>query len=306
MDGISPIFSGRAVLRPGHPPRPTLRRSLRVVLAFAWLSLGLVSPGYAASPDGPFGSPPPDPDLPAADEEALPLVLPAAEAARLLLPDLRTLPPSDLEIVRLPDGARELRLSNTIWNSGHGPLELEGAANPNALLTRVQQHVLARAGAQRTHLVGDFILHPEHEHWHFEDFSVYELWSLAPTGALETLVGSSEKVSYCVIDTDVVDPGNEGFLARRRYFGCGRLLQGLSAGWGDTYKSFLDGQSIRLSRVQDGIYALKSTANPGAVLLEADYQNNAALLYLEIRGESLEVIPPHELAERRCSENGWC
>ena len=42
-----------------------------------------------------------------------------------MLPDLRTLPPSDLEIVILPDGARELRLSNTIWNSGAGAPELE-------------------------------------------------------------------------------------------------------------------------------------------------------------------------------------
>ena len=99
---------------------------------------------------------------------------------------------------------------------------------------------------------------------------------------------------------------NEGFTPRRRYYGCGQALQGLSAGWGDTYKSFLDGQSIHLAVVEDGIYALKSTANPEAILLEADYQNNAALLYLEIRGERIELIAPEELAERRCQEIGWC
>jgi hypothetical protein len=109
-----------------------------------------------------------------------------------------------------------------------------------------------------------------------------------------------------VIDTDVINPDNPAYIARRRYFACGQELQGLSAGWGDHYKSFLDGQSITLKGIVDGIYALKSSANPGAILLESNYSNNAALVYLEIRGNSLTIIQKPEIIEKRCLETGWC
>ena len=202
----------------------------------------------------------------------------------MLLPDLRTLPPHDLKIVLLADGSRELRLSNTIWNSGLGALELEGRVNPLTRLTRVEQIIQVQAGAPRTHLLGEFIWHPSHEHWHFSGFSIYRLWSLTSFGALDRIISSSGKVSYCVIDTDIIDPHNPAFSRRRSYFGCGKALQGLSAGWGDTYKSFLDGQEIHLAGVEDGYYALELTTNPDGSLLEASYQNNSALLYLHIRG----------------------
>ncbi len=209
-----------------------------------------------------------------------------AISSRLMLPDLRTLPPSDLEIVILPDGSRELRLSNTIWNSGAGALELEGEINPRTRMTRVVQNVHARAGAELAHLVGEFVWHPTHDHWHFAGFSIYELWTLAPSGVLDEIVSSSDKVSYCVIDTDIIDRQNQSFEPRRGYYGCGRALQGLSAGWGDTYKSFLDGQEIHLAGVEDGFYALKSTTNPDASLLEANYSNNAAAALSEHSGHA--------------------
>jgi hypothetical protein len=227
-------------------------------------------------------------------------------STRLLLPDLQTLPPSDLEIETLPDGSRELRLSNMIWNSGTGALELEGYHDARLRQTRVVQHVHAQVGSQYEHLVGEFIFHPTHEHWHFEDFTIYELWTITPNGGLDEVVSSSNKLSYCVIDTDVIDPQNDNFTPRRRYYGCGRALQGLSAGWGDEYKSHLDGQSIHLAGIQDGFYALKSTANPEAIILEGNYENNTALLYMQIRGESLELLTPAEIVDRRCQENSWC
>jgi hypothetical protein len=224
--------------------------------------------------------------------------------AHLQLPDLLTLPPSDLKIVTLPDGGRELRLSNTIWNKGVGPLELEGAFNPETQKTRVEQHFSSLGGETFTRLVGEFIWHFAHDHWHFEGFSIYELWSLAPDGELDKLVSSSEKVSYCVIDTDIVDRERDDFSPYRRYVGCGQALQGLSVGWGDTYESHLDGQSIHLPALQDGFYALRSTANPDAILLEADYDNNTALVYLEIRGPELKRVALAEFFEWRCQESG--
>src|SRR5690349_23949703 len=64
-----------------------------------------------------------------------------AVAAEPLLPDLRTLPPSDLYIQPARGGARLLRLANTVWNSGAGPLNLVGALSPSIQQTIVIQQL---------------------------------------------------------------------------------------------------------------------------------------------------------------------
>jgi hypothetical protein len=247
----------------------------------------------------------PEPLMPVPDDCSLTSSLSTAEFSRLLLPDLLTLPPYDLEIETLPDGSRELRLSNTIWNSGAGPLELAGEFNPTTRRTRVEQNVYSETSNPYSRLVGEFVWHIEHDHWHFENFSLYELWTLTPTGELEALVSSSDKVSYCLIDTDILDREMESFLPYRQYYGCGRTLQGLSVGWGDTYKSFLDGQSIQLAAVKDGYYALRSIANPDGILLEANYNNNSVLIYLVIHGETIELIDLEVYFDLNCQSSDW-
>jgi len=221
-----------------------------------------------------------------------------------LLPDLRTLPPSDLRIAPGADGTRELRLANTIWNSGQGHLELMGEFNSATSQTRVHQRITTSDGNLREHLVGEFVWHPGHDHWHFEDFTIYELWSLSPNGGLDYLVTSSDKLSYCVIDTDPVDRDHPAFSPLRNYFDCGQSLQGLSAGWGDTYKSHLDGQALDITAIPDGYYALVSRVNPENILLESNYGNNSAIVLLEIRGSRLKVINPEEI--RRVDCRGYC
>jgi len=300
-----------------YAPSPFFAAVLRVfvtrslVLLFAlllWLATTRPHPTQAAhgpldpSPGGsPYSTLHTDPEHESPASPRSPISDP-----RLLLPDLRTLPPFDLKIVALPDGRRELRLSNTIWNSGAGALELEGIHDRRALQTQVIQHVDAQVGSRLAYPVGEFIFHPTHEHWHFEQFSIYQLWALTPRGELGSLASSSDKVSYCLIDTDIIEPDNPAYQPRRNYYGCGRAFQGLSAGWGDTYKSHLDGQSIRLSGVKDGFYALVSTANPDGILLEADTSNNTAVLYLEIRGESLALVTPSENADQACPTLNRC
>lgn len=267
-------------------------RTLVLLLALViYLATTHIAPAQAAHD----AAPPNDPEQ---DSPASPRS-PASDP-RLLLPDLRTLPPTDLQIVTLRDGSRELRLSNTIWNSGAGPMELEGIHDRRLRQTRVLQRVHAQVGTRLDYPVGEFIFHPTHEHWHFEGFSVYQLWRLTPLGELDELAFSSDKVSYCLIDTDIIDPAHPAYQPRRRYSGCGQAFQGLSAGWGDTYKSHLDGQSIPLPGVEDGFYALLSTANPDGTLLEANTGNNTAVLYMEIHGESLKLVSLADIADQAC------
>jgi hypothetical protein len=242
--------------------------------------------------------------LPQPEDCSLPSPQLPVDFARLPLPDLRTLPPFDLKIILLPGGSRELRLSNTVWNSGEARLELEGLVDPAVERARVVQRVYAQTGLSFERTMGEFVWHPEHSHWHFDRFSLYELWRLSPDGRLEELVSSSDKVSYCVIDTDVADQEIEGFSPLRRFRGCGRTLQGLSVGWGDTYKSHLDGQSIPLDGVGDGLYVLRSTVNPDAILLESSYLNNTGMTFFEIKGDKIVLIDLEEYAASICQRAG--
>ena len=223
-----------------------------------------------------------------------------------LLPDLRTLPPWNLSIERRSGDRRLLRFANTVWNSGVGPMELYGVHNRSTLQTTVAQRVFDADDSYVDHVVGSFVWHPAHDHWHVGDFATYELWSLADDGATVLRTMSSDKLSYCLIDTDAVDPALPGFPTGRIYIGCGRLRQGLSIGWGDTYDADLPGQELDVSDLPDGFYALVSTANPRGHLLEADYANNTGTTILELRGNQVKAIPPPTPSLESCRADGWC
>ncbi len=251
-----------------------------------------------------------DPAVIAPEDEEVPVSASFSPSTGLsiavLWPDLRTLPPSDFEIRNLSRGRRMLRLTNTVWNSGQGPLELMSVLNLVTQQTSVRQRLYTQEGAIYEYEVGEFVWHPGHVHWHFEDFAGYQLWSLSPHGELERVVASSTKLSYCLIDTDVANSTRPGFDPRRHYRGCGRAVQGLSVGWGDQYDSFLEGQSLDITGLPDGIYGLVSQVNPGHRLLEADYTNNSAVIYLRILAAQVEVALSPDLDQTHCRARGWC
>ncbi|MBL8092811.1 MAG: hypothetical protein JNL73_01490 [Anaerolineales bacterium] len=223
-----------------------------------------------------------------------------------LLPDLRTLPPWNLSIERPSADTRLLRFANTVWNSGAGPIELYGVHDVSTLQTTVAQRVFHADGSFLDHKVGSFVWHPEHDHWHVGDFATYALWTVADDGASVLRTTSSDKLSYCLIDTDIVAPELSGFPAGRVYIGCGRLRQGLSIGWGDTYEADLPGQELDLGGLADGQYALVSTANPRGHLIETDVSNNTGITYLELRGDQVWAIPPPAPSLALCRSAGWC
>lgn len=229
-----------------------------------------------------------------------PETLLAGPPAALALPDLRTMPLKDLYIQSLSGGRRLLRLENTVWNSGQGPLELSGEFNPTAQRTRVTQHIYTGEGDPCDVLVGEFVWHSTHAHWHFDELTLYELWTITPDLRLGEVVSSSEKISYCMRDTDVIAAGHPRFSPRRGYWGCDQHHQGLSVGWGDTYKSTFDGQSLDITRLPYGFYALTSTANPNGAILEEREGNNTARVYLEIMGDGLAVVTLKEIRLAQC------
>jgi len=207
----------------------------------------------------------------------------------LLLPDLQTLPPSDLviELNSLTD-RKVLRFSNSILNSGPGALESLGEFNPETGKTDVTQHIFRVDGSIEERAAGEFVFHPGHNHWHLEDFALYEVWSLTPEGDLDTVVAFTDKLSYCLRDNTRADMPDAP--PRPFYTECNQELQGISVGWIDTYKFDTPGQIVDISDVPDGMYALRSTVDPDNHLQEMDDTNNAAAITIEIDGNRVRVI----------------
>ena len=204
---------------------------------------------------------------------------PSAGAGAPLYPDLQTLPPTGLrfDTVTLGDGKLHhvLRFDNTVWNAGPGRLELEGRKR-SKIYQRVYDAATGGTLVERTYLGNDGLFHAGHNHYHLENFASYVL--LTTDG---TELGRGTKTSFCVIDyVNITAQYNP------QYTSCGRSIQGLSVGWGDTYHANLAEQWVDLgvagagtSPPLNGTYVLSSTANPGNAasrqqLLEADYGNN--------------------------------
>lgn len=177
-----------------------------------------------------------------------------------------------------------------MWHAGLGPLELRGESDPEAEKTPVTQVVHSKYGAAEEREVGAFVHHPDHDHWHVEDFALYELRSLTPDGEPGSVVASSGKISFCAmentrVDAELIHEGEEW-----EYEGCGEEVQGISPGWGDTYGANLRGQELNVEAVPDGEYALRSVADPENRIAESDGENNEAVVYLKIGGDNVEEI----------------
>src|SRR5262249_31207706 len=110
----------------------------------------------------------------------------AGPAGTIHYPDLQTVPPTDIGIEYNPvTGHKLLRFSNTIVKVGEGPLELVPTNNAATGLTDAYQRLYLHDesghwSVARTDYVGTFVFHPQHNHWHFEDFARYELRDAAP------------------------------------------------------------------------------------------------------------------------------
>lgn len=271
------------------------RRLTRTTLLLWLLALALAAPGAVVAAPG-------EPEPVEMWEEPAP-----PDPPQPLLPDLRTLPPTDLSIEFGRGGRRLLRLANLVWNGGEGALLLAGALNPSTQQTLVVQRLpLPDSEAFHEFVVGEFVYHPTHAHFHLEDFAQYQMWSLTPEGELYQLVASGEKLSYCLMETNIIDRNTPGFERQRRHTECGQEIQGILPGWGDRYNAELDGQTVDITHLRPGRYALISTANPTGALRESDYTNNSGTVIVELRTSVVAVVARPATALEHCRATGRC
>lgn len=216
-----------------------------------------------------------------------------------MLPDLMTLTPHDLRVVlNNVTGERLLRFSNSVMNLGWGPVELWGTLkDADALTVEVIQKIFRADGSAYTFPVGSYVFHEVHGHWHWDNFSKYELWTVGPDGGLDELIEVSGKVGYCLRDNTLL-PGNmydlaggaqEFFTRSQFYMDCGWERQGISPGWVDTYLHNIDGQHVDITGLADGDYALLSMVDPGERLKEYREDNNAAVVYFRLLGNTVDI-----------------
>lgn len=144
--------------------------------------------------------------------------------------------------------------------------------------------------------VGGFEVHPDHNHFHFNDFAQYELRTLLPDGTPDYsaagLLDISEKVSFCLLDSWRI---RDDARPVRTYTSCGSTREGISAGWADIYGGDLPGQQFPAEGLADGRYALVVTMDTNDRLWESDNGNNV----LEVTVELSQGLTQATIVDRR-------
>lgn len=208
-----------------------------------------------------------------------------------LLPDLTTSPPEELYIT-VENGNRKLRFSTTLKNTGKGPLHLTHVPNAEQQQTRASQTIQQKEGEPIQREVGKFVFHPDHDHWHIENMTEFQLWDYDTIGKPAQMLAHTGKMSFCTWDMGRLSEAGEQSPTEQQYPRCTDALQpqGLSVGWFDTYGAELPGQEINIADVPDGRYAIVAIANPERQILESDYDNNRSVAFIEISGETVRIV----------------
>jgi hypothetical protein len=213
-------------------------------------------------------------------------------------PNLRPNPAYDLRVTH-EAGLKLLRFSTAMANRGRGPLELFPVNDQDSGVTQAFQRLFTHDAAGNwyetgTQLIGTFSFHPEHDHWHFEDFASYRLRDVAADGSVgSTVLTSSEKVGFCLVDGPRVETIPEPSTGHE-YIDCGPgATVGISAGFADVYTWGLPGQHVDVTGLPDGNYWLQIMADPANAINEggpAAKADNSSFVKFRLSGD--EVLPP--------------
>lgn len=220
------------------------------------------------------------------------IVMPGEDA---ILPDLVPFPLDDLRFDTL-FGRTILRFRSVTWNQGRGPLHL--FSNPPSggtgsdLAQDVMQHIRQANGTVRNKLVGNFVWHAVHDHFHFTDVAQYTFQRVDGSGGAPTF---QEKTTRCMWDTAPYNLALPGASPQRtfQYSECGGLArQGIGVGWGDIYENTLADQYIDVSTTSPGLYQLSFMIDPDVHFVEQRKDNNQSIVLLDInpQARTLRVV----------------
>src|SRR3989344_3948922 len=209
-------------------------------------------------------------------------------AASESIPNLKALPASDIRLVQ-NGGSTELRFSTTGWNNGAGQLEVRAGEidKVNGKQLVYQRIYMDDGSFSRDELVGSFVWHESHNHFHFEDYAIYTLQPVLAPGGSEQF---GHKTTFCIMDTTRMNTKLPGAPKRAVYDTCGSEVQGMSVGWGDTYGYQLAGQEIDITGQPDGDYKLIIELDPKNKLVETNEGDNVSPVDIRITSGTVSVI----------------
>jgi len=217
------------------------------------------------------------------------------EAKRLLCPNLRIAPPSELYL-QSGGGRVLLRATSNVKSRGRGPMELRGHRNgPRSM--RANQRIYRVGGGHitlRTHAslrftnVGSYF---GGRYWKVHQLARFELWAVDGRRRLVRRVRTGPKLNYCLRDLELTRPGRRAPSAPH-YPGCNqnpfqdRVALGTSVGWSDIYPAGYSQQWIPVKGLR-GCFAFVMRVDPRGLLYESNEDDNASrrLVRLPFRGD---------------------
>jgi Bacterial Ig domain/Lysyl oxidase len=213
-------------------------------------------------------------------------------------PDLQVLTPtSQISIGNPTSSTREFRFSHITWNAGAGPLEIRPNYNPSTNQSQGYQRLYTRNASGGLTFVMDlpiavpmYWMPPTDYRFAMSGFGLYS----DVNGSLGTLVAASPKVNFCMT-ADVAVNLKLPFAPSSTAYSPGNCgdpngILGLSIGWGDQYDYTDPGENIDITSLPDGIYWLRSIADPYHILQESDTSNNATDTQVQITGNTVKVL----------------
>ena len=217
------------------------------------------------------------------------------EAARLLCPNLRIGPPSDLYLEDA-GGRRLLRASSDVRSRGRGPIELRGRRNGRRTMRTTQRIYRAGGGhlevrSRATLRFTDVGSYFGGSYWKVHELAHFELRRASRSGPLGDVVRVGPKLNYCLRDLERTRPGRRS-PDDRHYPGCNqnpyrsRVTLGTSVGWSDIYPADYDKQWIDVTGLR-GCFAFVVTVDPRHLLYESDEDDNTSqrLVRLPFEGD---------------------
>jgi hypothetical protein len=202
------------------------------------------------------------------------------------------------------DGAWRLGFDSRVYNDGLGELRISGTGPGDETMVADQIIEMSEGPPTTVPAVGDMryvrsapgVVY-RHDHFHFLDFERYEL---RLPDSDQTLV-KDEKTGFCLANNAF--PSNVCGLNQPELTS---IQEGLPPGGSDLYSRNVEGQYITLDpvTVPAGDYLLVHRVNPTGALLEANPENDAASVRLQITWSSGGA--PSVLVTNRCAASINC
>lgn len=203
-------------------------------------------------------------------------------AGRLLCPNLRIAPPSELYAQKVGRHVL-LRATSDVQSRGRGPIELRGRRDGWRSMKTNQRiyragggHITVPSEAKlRFTYVGTYF---GGSYWKVHQLASFELRRLGPDGKVGPVVRASPKLNYCLRDLTRTRAGRRS-PAHRVYPGCNqnpfrdRVALGTSVGWSDIYPAAYHQQWIDVAGLR-GCFVYRMIVDPKELLFESNERDN--------------------------------